>query len=579
MQLNLARKWRSKHFDEVIGQELAVRLVKNSLYRNLLFPVYLLAGTRGSGKTTMARLFGSALNCAALPLFQTNPQQIVLPCLECPSCKAMQVLRHPDFIEIDAASHTGVDNVRQIIDAASFMPAMGQKRVYLIDEAHMLSKAAFNALLKILEEPPASALFILATTDPHKIPDTIKSRCFQLFFQPIPTVDLTNHLIFICKEEGIAYDAQGLQLIVNEAEGSVRDALNLIERVRLINNNITHEVVLQVLGFIDEKRLYELLRVLLQQSVKEVLVLWAQWHGDRLSPHAVLKRLLELIRVSLWVKQGLAIETWVSLEQVAVVIAGCSLERLIGMLEICYAYEPLFAKTASPQALVEMMLIHLCTGEKKTGDKSSKVDIKKTEQVTVKSQPELVKIDQTEPIKTATIVVSERWEKFLSAAESLDDPMMMSIFRQAVFKKYDAETNCIELGFGKNVDFFQECLGNTKTLWTPLLERAFKEKVTCVFSFMQELAVSSVKNILSAQRPSSEASFAKRASDMPIKKTFKPAGREISIDIQDAQKWHKAHSLLRIFPGTMIRVAPEVAALAHSPVSPSAAADFTEGVL
>jgi DNA polymerase III subunit gamma/tau len=171
--LNLARAWRSRTFDEIVGQDLTVRLIKNSLYRGHFFPVYLLSGQRGCGKTSMGRLFAAAVNCAQLPAFQQKPQEIVLPCRTCHSCQAMIAINHPDFIEIDAASHTGVDNIRTIIEAASFLPLIGHYKVYLIDEAHMLSKAAFNAFLKILEEPPRSVLFLLATTEPLKIIDTL----------------------------------------------------------------------------------------------------------------------------------------------------------------------------------------------------------------------------------------------------------------------------------------------------------------------------------------------------------------------------------------------------------------------
>jgi DNA polymerase-3 subunit gamma/tau len=198
--LNLSRKWRSQDFGQIVGQDLAVRILKNSLYLGHYFPVYLFAGQRGCGKTSTARIFAAAVNCHALPLFQKDPKKSSTPCLVCDSCVAMRDGNHPDFIEIDAASHTGVDNIRAVIESSSLLPSMGRKRVYLIDEAHMLSKAAFNAALKILEEPPATALFILATTNPHKIIDTVRSRCFQLFITPIPHDSLKNHLIFICKQ-------------------------------------------------------------------------------------------------------------------------------------------------------------------------------------------------------------------------------------------------------------------------------------------------------------------------------------------------------------------------------------------
>ena len=214
VKLNLARKWRSKQFEEIVGQDLSVRMLKNSLYLQQYFPVYLFSGQRGCGKTTTARIFAASLNCEQLSEFQKNPQNHIIPCRKCLSCKAMECGNHPDFIEIDAASHTGVDNVRSLIDSAFLLPLMGRKKIYLIDEAHMLSKAAFNALLKILEEPPASVTFILATTDPQKIIDTVHSRCFQLFFRPVAMEVLHARLREVCTQENIAFYDAGLTLII-----------------------------------------------------------------------------------------------------------------------------------------------------------------------------------------------------------------------------------------------------------------------------------------------------------------------------------------------------------------------------
>ena len=148
-QLNLARKWRSKNFDQIVGQDNSIKILKNSLYLDRLFPVYLFAGQRGCGKTTTARVFAAAINCERLEKFRVQPKDELLPCNECYSCTAILAGKHPDFIEMDAASHTGVENVRNIVDAATLLPVLGKKKIYLIDEAHMLSRAAFNAFLKI----------------------------------------------------------------------------------------------------------------------------------------------------------------------------------------------------------------------------------------------------------------------------------------------------------------------------------------------------------------------------------------------------------------------------------------------
>ena len=350
MHLNLARKWRSKHFDELVGQSLVVRLVKNSLYRNLIFPVYLLSGTRGCGKTSVARIFAAALNCEALDTFQKNPQTQQLPCLSCASCQAMQAMNHPDFIEIDAASHTGVDNVRSIIEAASFVPVLGRKKIYLIDEAHMLSKAAFNAFLKILEEPPVSVVFMLATTDPHKILDTVTSRCFQLFFDPIDTQAVTNHLMHICTQEGLAFEAEALSLIAQETEGSLRDALNLVERVRIAYPEITKESVIELLGKIDDERLHELLQVVLEGSVAKTLATIKKLELEKYNPVVVWKSFVEIIRLSIWVKNGVTPDGG-SVKGLKEILAPYGLERLIRLFEIA---------TITSSCLQRRQLLEVC---------------------------------------------------------------------------------------------------------------------------------------------------------------------------------------------------------------------------
>ena len=236
--LNLARKWRSRTFDEIVGQDMAVSMLRNSLYKNHFFPVYLFAGQKGCGKTSSARILAAAANCAELSTFQSDPGKQAVPCLKCDSCSSMYNGTHPDFIEIDAASHTGVDDVRALLESCSFMPLMGSKKVYLIDEAHMLSKAAFNAFLKVLEEPPAQVLFMMATTELHKIPETVRSRCFQLHFNPIDRSLLHAHLTTICAEENIVCDPDALTLILQETDGSARDAINLLEQVRFASDTI-----------------------------------------------------------------------------------------------------------------------------------------------------------------------------------------------------------------------------------------------------------------------------------------------------------------------------------------------------
>ncbi|MBT4595105.1 DNA polymerase III subunit gamma/tau, partial [bacterium] len=221
--VNLARKLRPLGFDGIIGQDFVMRMLQNSLYKDQLFPVYLFFGQHGCGKTSTARVFAAAMNCKNLEAFRKNPREHKVPCHNCSSCTSFKNENYPDFIEIDAASHTGVENVRQIIEASSYVPVAGAKRVYLIDEAHMLSKAAFNALLKLLEEPPKSAVFLLATTEIQKVPNTVRSRCFQAPFS-VPDRDvLIAHLEKISAQEDITVSRRALEVLVAHTGGFIRD--------------------------------------------------------------------------------------------------------------------------------------------------------------------------------------------------------------------------------------------------------------------------------------------------------------------------------------------------------------------
>ncbi len=270
---HLARLWRPQQFGAVVGQDLAVRLLKNSLYRDTIFPVYLFSGQRGTGKTTLARLFAGAINCEKRAAFRESPHGVELPCRTCGSCLAMAQGTHTDFIEIDAASHTGVDNVRSILEAALFSPQMGSRRIYLIDEAHMLSKAACNALLKTLEEPIDTVLFLMATTELYKIPDTVRSRCFQVFLSPHALADMVLYMEGLCQRERIAYERSALERIAQASDGSLRDALNTCERALIAYDRLVEADLHLLLGTLTLVDIFSLIRCIVQRDAVAALAL------------------------------------------------------------------------------------------------------------------------------------------------------------------------------------------------------------------------------------------------------------------------------------------------------------------
>jgi DNA polymerase-3 subunit gamma/tau len=247
----LARKWRPATFVDLAGQEHVVTALTNSLARGRLHHAYLLTGTRGVGKTTIARILAKCLNCVT----GVTPT----PCGVCEACRDIDAGRFVDLLELDAASHTGIDNMREILDNARYAPTVGRYKVYLIDEVHMLSKAAFNSMLKTLEEPPEHVRFVLATTDPQKIPVTGLSRCLQFNLKPLAPPVIAARLHYILTQEGIAHDAGAVDLIARAAQGSLRDGLSLLDQaIAFGSGEVRDGVVRTMLGTVDRDYVYRI---------------------------------------------------------------------------------------------------------------------------------------------------------------------------------------------------------------------------------------------------------------------------------------------------------------------------------
>jgi len=253
--LALARKWRPKNFSELVGQEHVVRAITNALSQNRLHHAYLLTGTRGVGKTTLARIIAKALNC--------ETGITATPCGKCAACVEIDGGRFVDLIELDAASNTQVDNMRELLENALYSPASGRFKVYIIDEVHMLSRSAFNAMLKTLEEPPAHVKFILATTDPQKIPVTVLSRCLQFNLKQIPLPQIRGQLENVLGKEGVPFDVPALNLLGRAAQGSMRDALSLLDQAIAYGaGRVEETAVREMLGAVDRGYLFAILDAL-----------------------------------------------------------------------------------------------------------------------------------------------------------------------------------------------------------------------------------------------------------------------------------------------------------------------------
>ena len=260
----LARKWRPKSFATLVGQEHVVRALTHALDQNRLHHAYLFTGTRGVGKTTLARIMAKALNCEA-GVSST-------PCGTCSACTAIDTGRFVDYIELDAASNRGVDDMTQLLERATYAPTIGRYKVYVIDEVHQLSGHAFNAMLKTLEEPPEHVKFILATTDPQKIPVTVLSRCLQFNLKQMPLTHIVEHLTRVLDAEGVAFDPAALRHLAKGAAGSMRDALSLLDQAIAHGaGKVEDEGVRAMLGTVGDEHLYALLDGLVGQDIHAML--------------------------------------------------------------------------------------------------------------------------------------------------------------------------------------------------------------------------------------------------------------------------------------------------------------------
>ena len=283
----LARKWRPRTFAELKGQEHVVTALANGLARGRLHHAYLLTGTRGVGKTTIARIFAKSLNCAT----GVTPT----PCGVCPACVDIDAGRFVDLLELDAASHTGIDDMREILDNARYAPTVGRYKVYLIDEVHQLSKPAFNSMLKTLEEPPEHVKFVLATTDPQKIPVTVLSRCLQFNLKPLPPHDIAERIEAILEAEGVARDPAAVALIARAARGSLRDGLSLLDQaIAYGGGEVREDVVRTMLGAVDRDHVYRIADALAARDGAALLAVADALAARGLAPASALDELASL---------------------------------------------------------------------------------------------------------------------------------------------------------------------------------------------------------------------------------------------------------------------------------------------
>ena len=348
----LARKYRPKSFKEVIGQKHVVQALINSIEQEKVHQAYIFSGTRGVGKTTIARILAKCLNC------ESSDKPTPNPCNKCSNTMEISVGRSVDFLEIDAASNTQVEKVRELIETVEYKPAKGRYKIYLIDEVHMLSKASFNALLKTLEEPPPHVIFLFATTNPENIPKTVQSRCLQLNLKTVTDELLIDHFKKILKNEKIKHDDESLIMIANSANGSVRDGLTLLDQAIAYGNGmLSKDDVGNLLGTIDNSLVLELIESVIEADAKKAFNILAKI--EELSPEydVILHNLISILhQISL--EQALNNSSDEAIKNLAVKMDQefCQL-----LYEICLNAFSKFDVHPSPKESLEICLLRMLT--------------------------------------------------------------------------------------------------------------------------------------------------------------------------------------------------------------------------
>ncbi len=355
--LVLARKYRPQTFEEVIGQDHITLTLANAISSDRVAHAILFSGPRGTGKTTVARILAKTMNCKKGPA--------PIPCNKCRSCKEITSGRAVDVFEIDGASNNGVDQIRELCENVRYMPAHSLYKIYIIDEVHMLSKSAFNALLKTLEEPPSHVMFIFATTEPNKIPITILSRCQRHDFRRISLESISKHMSIICSKEGVDIKNESLELIAREADGSMRDALSLLDQVMAcLEGTITNDRIVDILGVIDRKNLFAISSAIISGNIPAILDILDDIYVHGHDMKKLYSDLVEHFRNLLVVKMGNKISKLVDLpaheiDLMSNQVKDISEAYLNQLFNILFNEETTIRFSAQPKIALEMAFIKM----------------------------------------------------------------------------------------------------------------------------------------------------------------------------------------------------------------------------
>ena len=555
--LNFARKLRPKTFDQLIGQETIVKMLRNALFLGRLFPVYLFFGQRGCGKTSTARIFAAALNCKNFDSFKKKPQGTALPCATCEACKDTASGSHPDFIEMDAASHTGVDHMRTILESSSYLPVSGRYKIYLIDEAHMLSKAAFNALLKVLEEPPAQAIFILATTEVHKIPSTVRSRSFQGLFKNPSIHELANYFCDVAKNHNIKLSNDAAKFIAERGDRCVRDGLNLLEQVSNAahDQEVTPTIVRSALGLAHEQIFFDLVDAVITKDCEKIITTLKEADAPTIDPGYIWSSLLEVFRA---VAQCNISPGKQHDERVVQLASKTNYHAIRGLISRLWVAEQAFGTISHKYLFIEHTLLDLChepinPPSSDPAKNSNTRPMASTQERRTPTQPRQethAPADKDHPkkphrqnsqepsIKNAeTSPPSDPWKGFLHDLQK-KERIVFGILHHA---KATLDQNNLSIELSRLNSFIQEQLDAHQDRWHDLLKTSYG---------IENLLIKIVTPSSNTAAPPQTAAPANPLPEVRREVySKKKSPQDPKLDFSDETTWPKAHLITKYFPG------------------------------
>ena len=483
MHKALYRAYRPQTFKDVVGQEHIIRTLKNQIQNNNVGHAYLFCGTRGTGKTSTAKIFARALNC------QNSVDEE--PCNECEVCKDILSDNIMDVIEIDAASNNSVDDIREIRENVKYTPAKCKYKVYIIDEVHMLSQGAFNALLKTLEEPPSYVIFILATTEPHKIPATILSRCQRFDFKRVTVKDMSTRMKEICDDVNVVVDDRALNLIARNSQGALRDALSILDQcMSFSENDIEYKDVVDLLGTVNIEQLFEMAEYVIKEDTKkclEILNEFVVWGKDIKN---LIDDLIDHFRNLMVCKVSSDLDEIISLpeeivEQLKAQASTIEVNDIIRILNILSTTQDAIKVSSNPRVLAEVSIMKLSQpmfDESKESllkrisnleevIKSGKININNNVEIESKKEPKEtsekneVEAEEEvfyEEVKSEDVELIEKsWENILTHIKKDKNMPVYAILREA--KEFNVSANNLYIVFDDNFAFAKNKLSDEKT--------------------------------------------------------------------------------------------------------------------